>query len=381
MRQKGFAPIIIVIVLAIAGISGAYYFGNKKVNTTPVTSEVLPSPPPIMVNSPAPKQAVPIQATPTSGSTSTTVTTGKLIANLHVLYTQENIENYGVSIFRQTESAPMIKSTGTGNIYQNDNLPAGQYRISVQTGRNEKYCGSSGNGIDSSTVDFVIKAGQTTNLDVNIFPYPGFVYLRTKNGFPVANATINSGFYSANTDKLGRAVLYTINPGPYNLKVSYQGKNFEYQTAGASCMWLQAIEFPADFASSLVSVTINPTVEYLSLTPELIIKEEPLNIKPNAVGNHLVYDDIRKYTFMQSRCSGLGSTYFKFGYMISLSAAGAPGSNNTGNTVTISQVDPGDYDVCVYESGKPGIYWASSMSTITVNNGNPVSVTIDYPKK
>jgi hypothetical protein len=39
MRQKSFIPIIIVIILAIAGIVGAYYFGSKKTNIIPVPSE------------------------------------------------------------------------------------------------------------------------------------------------------------------------------------------------------------------------------------------------------------------------------------------------------------------------------------------------------
>lgn len=383
MRQKGFVPILIVVIIALVAVAGAYYFGAKKGNLTPTTSEVLSTPPPIMVvNNPTPRPTILTQATPTPTSTPTPVpTTGKLTANLHVLYTQENIENYSVSISKQNESTPLIKSTGTGNLYKNDNLPPGQYRMYVLVGRNGQYCAISGNGINSSTVNFEIKAGQTTNLYIDIFPYPSFIYLKTKNGFPVANATINTGFYSANTDRLGRAVLYSINPGPQKLSISYQGNNFDYQVPGTDCMWIQTISYPWDIPSSLVSVTINPTVEYTSLTPELIIKDEPLSIKPNSLGDTFVYDDIRKYSFVESQCSGLGDSYFKFGPMVSLYAKQPPESNNTGNTVNIPQVEPGDYNVCVYESGRPGVYWASSMPTITVNNGNPVSVTIDYPKK
>ncbi len=39
MRQKGFIPILIVIIIALAAIAGAYYFGTKKGNIIPTPTE------------------------------------------------------------------------------------------------------------------------------------------------------------------------------------------------------------------------------------------------------------------------------------------------------------------------------------------------------
>ncbi|KKR40546.1 hypothetical protein A2594_02535 [Candidatus Woesebacteria bacterium RIFOXYD1_FULL_41_28] len=55
MRQKGFVPILIVIILALAGIGGAYYFGMMEGNSLPVT---IQTPSPVATSTP--------NATPTS---------------------------------------------------------------------------------------------------------------------------------------------------------------------------------------------------------------------------------------------------------------------------------------------------------------------------
>lgn len=388
-------PIYILLLILILIISFGSIFALNRLRSSSQKTIPLPTLIPTIIITPTP--IIPVITsipTPTTSSSpkstntprpkpspTTIVTSGKLNVNLRVLYTQENIEDYKVIIYKENDPVPLITTTSKGNTYNADNLSAGNYKINFQTGRNNNYCGSSGNGIDSATVPFEIKAGLTTTLTADIYPYPGFIYLKTKSGYPMVNATINTGSYSATTDVLGRVVLYSINPGPYNLNISYQGNNFNHQISSTDCMWLQTVSSPLATTPSTVSVTINPTVDYLSLTPELIVKEVPLDIKPNALGNRLVYDTVRKYSLEESRCSGLGASYFKFGGMISLYQNGSPGQENTGNTVNIPQVDPGNYDVCVYESGKPGVYWPSSLSSITVSMGTPSSTTIDFPKK
>ena len=43
MRQKGFALILIVIILALIGIVAAYYFGTRKGNIIPSPTKITPS--------------------------------------------------------------------------------------------------------------------------------------------------------------------------------------------------------------------------------------------------------------------------------------------------------------------------------------------------
>lgn len=74
MRQKGFVPILIVIVLALAGIAGAYYFGMKEGNPLSVPTQT-PSPaatgtpnatPTSKITIPSPTVKPVLTATPTS---------------------------------------------------------------------------------------------------------------------------------------------------------------------------------------------------------------------------------------------------------------------------------------------------------------------------
>lgn len=373
MKKNGFASIVIVVLLAVIGIMGYYFFGAKNIlfksTPTPVSS-MVPTPPPVSKFDLQTTTTAKPQAT--SRPTVVNVnTTGKLVVNFHPLYTEENVEDYAVKIYKQSGSPPLVSSTGHGNNYMNDNLSPGSYTFFAQTGRGDKYCGVTGNGTNTTGVQFDITAGQRTTLNLDIFPYPGFVYLKTKDKlFPIANAKVSTGYYSTTTDALGRAVLYSINPGPYNLNISYTDGNFDQQITGNDCMWIQRVDSPLTSSQSVVNVKINSTVNSGTLYPELIIKDVPMDIKPNAIGNGLVYDTIRKFSLNQSSCAGLNGSYFNFS-----------GNLSYGPTIAFTQVDPGDYGVCVYNINNPNSSYASSVPQIHVSEGNPVEVTVDYPRQ
>lgn len=59
MRQKGFAPILILVVLALVGIIGAYYYGSQKGNAAP-----SPSPIALATSTPTSKTPTPKVLTP-----------------------------------------------------------------------------------------------------------------------------------------------------------------------------------------------------------------------------------------------------------------------------------------------------------------------------
>lgn len=67
MRQKGFAPILIIVILALVGIIGAYYYETQKGNAVPI-----PSLAPMATSTPTPKTPAPKVSTSVPTSIPTT---------------------------------------------------------------------------------------------------------------------------------------------------------------------------------------------------------------------------------------------------------------------------------------------------------------------
>ena len=387
--KKYLFPVAGVLALLII-FSGAIFFFSRKfirssVGSPEESSTTTPSPtlaqdleaqaiptPFLPTVTPKPQKKVPT-LTPTS-----TPDTGTVLLNFNLLHTDEPIEGFEVEIYQRDSFDIFKKIQGQGNSIEIGSLPAGDYRIMVRFGEVSSLalCGVGGDE-KAGTFEITVQRGQKTTKTVNVYPYPGFLYVKTEDWYPLANAQVeltNEGgtntYYSTQTDVLGRAVVYTINPNPHWLRIRKGNLTFSKKLESNTCLWIEKLFVPFSVSRSDVKVNYTINADYLSLMTDLVIEDVPLNILSNAVNSNFNYDDIRKYTFTSTQCPGLFGFTFK---------SKSLNSYDQTTSVLLENVALGTYKVCAYEIGNPGVYYASTHPEVTVDGTPLKEVGLIYP--
>lgn len=100
MRQKGFVPILIVIVIALVAIAAAYYFGTQKVSILPTAT------------------ITPIQATPTTKPTADPTASWKTYSNGEFSFKYPDTWSIdGIKMFKSDRSIEMWAFGTDGSMY------------------------------------------------------------------------------------------------------------------------------------------------------------------------------------------------------------------------------------------------------------------------
>jgi hypothetical protein len=108
VKQKGFIPILIVIIIALVAVAGAYYFGTLKRDALPIPTQ---TPSPIATNTP-------IQVLPTTKPTTDPTASWKTYSNGEFSFKYPNTWNIeGIKIYKADRSIEMWAFGSDGSLY------------------------------------------------------------------------------------------------------------------------------------------------------------------------------------------------------------------------------------------------------------------------
>lgn len=303
-------------------------------------------------------------------------------------YTSEPIDGFEVTV--QQLGGPRYDTyIGIGNTYFIPSLDPGKYAIFVRTGdvSRKVYCGAGGDDDKvysySNYVEFNLKKGEKVKKEINIYPYPGFLYLKTESGYhPISDAKIeltneegNQIYYSTKSDVLGRAVVYTINPNIKLLRITKDNDVFIKKIDPEKCLWIEKIILPVKLPLSDLQVNFTINADYFSLMTDVIVPDVPMEILPNSVGGRIVYDDLRKYTFNETQCPGLSGSGFIIYPPVQKDLNKF---DNKNNQLLIQDIPKGKYTICAYDT-QPGVYYTSTHPEVIIDGSALKQIDVIYP--
>jgi len=379
-------------ILVLAGaVFGAYKFGRKE-----ILSEVAPSPSPVTTPSPSPtgepKPPVSFQEKPTPTPISSPIPSPSVptssFAHVELVFspkhTSEPISKFFVEIMRYGEVWPILSFEGAGNGYTFEELEQGEYVTEVYIeSRLGRLCSKT--TLEKPVLKeehpyfFAVKAGDKLKKTIYIYPFPGMINLLTQDGYPISGVEItttnHSGtedYYSIQTDSLGRAVVYTLNPLPQYIKVKLpRGGDLIKEFSQGNCLWWQTINVPLAVTRGKVVANIeNRTSSAQNTTVYLTKTANPVEIKPNSVMHVANFESFHRGVFSPVWFEGAQT-------LVSIKSSNIYLGPNESRTVDLGHPPLGDYRVLA----KTSSYMVSNIESITLSSADEtktINLVIQY---
>lgn len=381
MKQKGFAPIVILIIVALL-IGLSLWVNKNKFTSQNPPQQGLNKPSPS--TEPFPKVTKTNTITPTSIPTTSSKNINKIDFTLVPKYTNEPISNFILEIIKYGSSTPLLSFEGKGNDYTAEKLEAGDYLIQAYiANKTDRFCSTTLLEKEVTKLDdpyfFSIKNNDQLKKTVDIYPYPGLINLATEDNYPlggikvsVTNRSGSEDYYSTVTDDLGRAVVYTVNPKPQYIKIHLSTGDIIKEFSEGRCLWIETIRIPVAVKRGKIIVNLKNNSSYAPFENIYLARvARTIEVKPNSVMNNASFEDFHRGQYAAIRSSQDGGT------LVSINSSGS--SMIAGGMVTdysLSSLPVGDYYVFA-QVGEP-LWLVSQIEKVTVVENETQTVNLSF---